>query len=264
VIGHKLAKNLKVEIGKKLVYTTTDAYGEIVSEIARVTGIFQTGVDEVDGAMVLLPLNSVRAILHYGAHDATLIAVIIQDQRYAEEMRGRIWAEVGNPQREVLVWKETQADLAGIIAMDRGSNYISQFLIGLLIAAGILNTLLMSVLERTREFGVMMAVGTSPASLFRLIIVESFWLALFGLLVGIIITTPWYLYMYYNGIDFSGALGGEASAGGVLVDPVLKIRLFKESIVAILVGVFGLTLISGIYPAWRAGRIPPVESLKAM
>jgi ABC-type lipoprotein release transport system permease subunit len=264
VIGDKMAKNLKIGLGNKLVYTTTDANGEIVSEIARVSGIFQTGVDEVDGAMVLLPINRVRKTLHYNEHEATLIAVIIDDQRYTEKMREKISAVVGTPQREVLGWKDTQADLAGIIAMDRSSNYISQFLIGLLIAAGILNTLLMSVLERTREFGVMMAVGTSPSTLFRLVLVESFWLAVFGLIIGIIITTPWYLYMYYSGIDFTGFMGGETSAGGVLVDPILKLRLFKESSIAILAGVFSLTLISGIYPAWRAGRVPPVESLKAM
>lgn len=264
VIGDKMAKNLKVGLGKKMVYTTTDANGEIVSEIARVSGIFQTGVDEVDGAMVLLPINSVRKTLHYDADEATLVAVIIEDQRYTERFREQMNKEVGNPQREVLGWKDTQADLAGIIAMDRSSNYISQFLIGLLIAAGILNTLLMSVLERTREFGVMMAIGTSPSTLFGLVLAESFWLALFGLILGIMMTTPWYLFMYSSGIDFTGFMGGETSAGGILVDPVLKIRLFKESIMAILVGVFSLTLISGIYPAWRAGRIPPVESLKAM
>ncbi len=264
VIGDKMAEKLKLRLGKKLVYTTTDAYGEIVSQIARVTGIFQTGVDELDGSMVLLPINSVRKTLNYEVQDATLVAILINDQRYTESMRHRISAVVGNSQQEVLGWKQTQTDLAGIITLDRSSNYISQFLIGLLIAAGILNTLLMSVLERTREFGVMMAVGTSPGTLFKLIIVESFWLALIGLAIGIIITTPWYLYMYYRGIDFSGAMGGDYSAGGVLVDPVLKIRLYKESIIAILTGVFSLTLLSGIYPAWRAGRIPPVESLKAM
>ncbi len=264
VVGSKMAEKLNLRIGKKLVYTTTDASGEIVSEIARVTGIFKTGVSEVDGALVLLPINSVRAILHYDDKDATLVAVTVNDQRYAERIRDKIAAAVGNPQREVLTWKQTQTELAGIITMDKSGNYISQVLIGLLIAAGILNTLLMSVLERTREFGVMMAVGMSPATLFKLVLVESFWLALIGLAVGIIITAPWYAYLHYVGLDFSGAIGKDYSAGGVLVDPIFRIRLYKESIIAILVGVFSLTLLSGIYPAWRAGRTPPVESLKAI
>ncbi len=122
----------------------------------------------------------------------------------------------------------------------------------------------MSVLERTREFGVMMAVGMSPARLFKLVMIESFWLALIGLVIGIIITIPWYMYMYQVGLDFSGAIGDDYNAAGVLIDPVIKIRLYKESIMGILSGVFSLTLLSGVYPAWRAGRIPPVESLKAM
>jgi ABC-type lipoprotein release transport system permease subunit len=264
VVGSKMAKKLNLRIGKKLVYTTTDVSGEIVSEIARVTGIFTTGIGEVDGALVLLPINSVRAILHYDDEDATLVAVTVNDQRYAESIRDKIAAEVGNPLREVLTWKQTQTELAGIITMDKSGNYITQVLIGLLIAAGILNTLLMSVLERTREFGVMMAVGMSPATLFKLVLVESFWLALIGLAVGIIITAPWYAYLHYVGLDFSGAIGNDYSAGGVLVDPIFRIRLYKESIIAILAGVFSLTLLSGIYPAWRAGRTPPVESLKAI
>ena len=264
VVGSKMAKKLNLRIGKKLVYTTTDVSGEIVSEIARVTGIFKTGVNEVDGGMVLLPINSVRATLHYDAQDATLLAMIINDQRYAERMRDKISLAEGDPQIEVLSWQQTQAALAGLITMDRSGNYISQFLIGLLIAAGILNTLLMSVLERTREFGVMMAVGMSPRTLFMLVVVESLWLAIIGIVIGIIITAPWYAYLYYVGLDFSGAIGEDYSAGGILVDPLIRIRLYKESIIAILTGVFSLTLLAGLYPAWRAGRIPPVESLKAM
>jgi len=264
VVGSKMAEKLNLRVGKKLVYTTTDVYGEIVSEIARVTGIFRTGVNEVDGGMVLLPIDSVRATLHYQAEDATLLAVIISDQRYAERMRDTISLVEKDPQIEVLSWQQTQPDLAGIITIDRSGNYISQFLIGLLIAAGILNTLLMSVLERTREFGVMMAVGMSPKTLFMLVVVESFWLAIIGIVIGIIITAPWYAYLYHVGLDFSGAIGEDYSAGGILVDPLIRIRLYKESIIAILTGVFSLTLLAGLYPAWRAGRIPPVESLKAM
>jgi len=264
VVGSKIAEKLNLRIGKKLVYTTTDVNGEIVSEIARVTGIFKTGVNEVDGGMVLLPINRVRTTLHYDAQDATLLAVIINDQRYAERMRDTISLAEGDPQIEVLSWQQTQTEMAGIITMDRSGNYISQFLIGLLIAAGILNTLLMSVLERTREFGVMMAVGMSPRTLFMLVVVESLWLAIIGIIIGIIITAPWYAYLYYVGLDFSGAIGEDYSAGGILVDPLIRIRLYKESIIAILSGVFSLTLLAGLYPAWRAGRIPPVESLKAM
>jgi ABC-type antimicrobial peptide transport system permease subunit len=124
--------------------------------------------------------------------------------------------------------------------------------------------MLMSVLERIREFGVMMALGMSPRHLFGLVMLESFWLAVTGLIIGIIITIPWYLYMFETGLDLTSAYGDDFSFGGVLLDTVFKIRLFKESVVGILIGLFSLALIAGAYPAWRASRIPPVEGLKAL
>ncbi|MCK4726518.1 MAG: ABC transporter permease [Anaerolineales bacterium] len=265
VVGRKLADKLNLRLGKKLVYTTTDASGEIVSEIARVSGIFATGVSEIDTGMVLLPIDRVRKVLAYGPDEATLLAVMLHDQRKAEPLRERLESRLAGPGREVLSWRQTQADLAGMITLDGSSNYISQFLVALLIAAGVLNTLLMSVLERSREFGVMMAIGMSSQQLFRLVMVESGWLALIGLAFGVLLTAPLYWYLDVYGLDFSSMLGGEGyTTSGVLIDPIIRIRLHTESIAAILSILFGLALLSGIYPAWRAGRIPPIESLRTI
>lgn len=262
VVGAKLARKLNLRIGKKVVYTTTDANGEIVSAIERVTGIFKTGVGEVDGAMVLLPIRRVQKVLDYSDDQATLIAVNIKDQRRVTETKNFFSTISDFSEAEIMTWQQSQPDLAGMIAIDKSTNYISQILIGLLVAAGILNTMLMSVLERKHEFGVMMAVGMSPKALFILVMVESFWLAVLGLIIGIIISAPWYYYMSTTGIDFSAVIGDDMDFGGVLIDPVMKIRLFKESIYAILFGLFFLALTSGAYPAWRAGRALPVDSLK--
>jgi len=262
VVGVKLAKKLHLRIGKKVVYTTTDAHGEIVSAIERVTGIFKTGVSEVDSAMVLLPISRVQEVLEYRVDEATLVALILDDQRRTSDTRDMLAKLPVYANAEVLSWQESQPDLAGMIAMDKSTNYSSQFLIALLVAVGILNTMLMSVLERKHEFGVMMAVGMRPYNLFRLVMIESFWLAVVGLIVGIIISTPWYIYMSEVGIDLSAAYGDDMDFGGVLIDPIMKIRLFKESVISILFGLFALALASGAYPAWRAGRVPPVDSLK--
>ena len=264
VMGVDLARKLKLNLGKKVVYTTTDINGDIVSAVARVSGIFKTGVAEVDGAMALLPMQSIQKVLGYTSDEVSLIAVSLVDQRISHDLRGRMQGQPEFEHVEVLNWQQTQPDLAGMIAVDKSANRISQLMISLLIAAGILNTMLMSVLERIREFGVMMALGMSPRSLFSLVILESFWLAVIGLIIGIIVTIPWYLYMAETGIDLTSAYGDDFSFGGVLLDTVFKIRLFKESIIGILIGLFGLALLSGVYPAWRAGRIPPVESLKAL
>ena len=264
VMGVDLARKLQVSLGKKVVYTTTDANGDIVSAIARVSGLFRTGVSEVDGGLALLPLQSVQTVLGYERDEVGFIAVNLHDQRASHVLRDSLQAQAPFQDVEVLNWQQTQPDLAGMIAVDKSANRISQLLIALLISAGILNTMLMSVLERIREFGVMMALGMSPRHLFGLVMLESFWLAVIGLIIGVLITIPWYWYMSETGLDLTSAYGDDFSFGGVLLDTVFKIRLFKESIVGILIGLFSLALIAGTYPAWRAGRIPPVESLKAL
>jgi ABC-type lipoprotein release transport system permease subunit len=264
VMGVDLARKLQLSLGKKVVYTTTDVNGDIVSAIARVSGLFRTGVSEVDGGLALLPLQSVQTVLGYESDEVSFIAVNLHDQRASHVLRDSLQQQAAFQDMEVLNWQQTQPDLAGMIAVDKSANKISQLLIALLISAGIINTMLMSVLERIREFGVMMALGMSPRHLFGLVMLESFWLAVTGLIIGIIITIPWYLYMFETGLDLTSAYGDDFSFGGVLLDTVFKIRLFKESVVGILIGLFSLALIAGAYPAWRASRIPPVEGLKAL
>ena len=264
VMGVDLARKLQLSLGKKVVYTTTDVNGDIVSAIARVSGLFRTGVSEVDGGLALLPLQSVQTVLGYESDEVSFIAVNLHYQRASHVLRDSLQQQAAFQDMEVLNWQQTQPDLAGMIAVDKSANKISQLLIALLISAGIINTMLMSVLERIREFGVMMALGMSPRHLFGLVMLESFWLAVTGLIIGIIITIPWYLYMFETGLDLTSAYGDDFSFGGVLLDTVFKIRLFKESVVGILIGLFSLALIAGAYPAWRASRIPPVEGLKAL
>jgi len=264
VIGRRMAERLNLRIGKKIVITVTDKDGEMVGELGRVTGIFRTGDDATDSSLVLLPIAGIRKTLRYEPGAATLIAISIEDQRRTDQVRRELELAIGQPGIEVLSWRQTQADLAGLIAIDRASNYLMQFLVGLLIAAGILNTLLMSVLERTREFGMMMAIGMSPGQVMRLVLAESLWIGVLGIVSGIVLTAPWYIYMARVGIDLGQLVGDDYSAGGVLVDPVLKFRLFRESALAIVVAIFTLTMASGLYPAWRAGRITPVESLKVL
>ncbi|MEN8142743.1 MAG: FtsX-like permease family protein [Thermodesulfobacteriota bacterium] len=262
LIGSKMAEKLRLALGKKLIYTLTDRTGDMVSGISRVSGIFRTGEDTVDSSIILLPIDRLRKVLDYDEEEASLVSIFIVDQRRADSLRDRLELLIPRQDREILTWRQTQAELAGLIAIDRAGNYLMQFLVGLLIAAGILNTLMMSVLERKREFGMMMAVGMSPSQVITMVLAESCLIGIVGLLMGVLITSPWYYYMVNVGIDFSSQIGDDYSTSGVLVDPVLKFRLFKESALAIAAGVFGLTMVAGIFPAFKAGRIAPVDSIR--
>ncbi len=262
VIGQKMAEKLKLKIGKKMIWTTTDATGEIVSQIAYVGGVFSTGVDEVDSAFVLLPLERVRKTLGYAEGEATMVSLFVADQRKTDRLAALV-REVA-PDAETLTWRKTQADIAGFVAIDSASNYLFQLLVGLLIAAGILNTILMNVLERTHEFGVMLAIGTPPRRLFAMVLTESLILGAVGVIMGIGLCVPTYWYMVDIGIDFTAMMPEDYDLGGVLIDPVMKSRFYIESALAIVASVFALTALAGIYPAIRAAGLPPVESIKAL
>lgn len=263
VIGVEMAKKLNLRLGKKLIVTVTDKNGELTSELLRVSGMFKTGDQTADSSIVLAPLGRMQQTLKYGENGASFVAIYVDDLRTVNSVQKKLVGSLaGSTDIEVLTWEKTQPDLSGLIAVDRLFNYLMQLLVGLVIAAGIMNTMQMSVLERSREFGIMMAVGMTPSQIVRLVLVESFWLGCLGIIMGIILTTPWFLYMSETGIDLSRHVGEDYSAGGVLVDPVMKLRLFKESAVIILFTVFFLTIAASVYPAIRAGRVMPVDTLK--
>ncbi|UCC48853.1 MAG: ABC transporter permease, partial [Gemmatimonadota bacterium] len=175
MLGERLAANLGVGLGDKIVYTMTDRMGGIVSGLARVSGIVRTGAPSVDGGLSLLPIDAVREVLGYAIDEATHVAVFVDDQRRADQVASRLSAKVG-PGVAALPWQDIQRELAAFIALKVGGARFMELLIAVLVAAGIFNTLFISVMERLREFGIMMAIGWSPGRLFRLVILESAWL----------------------------------------------------------------------------------------
>lgn len=261
MVGARLAEKLNLKMGKKLVYTAADVNGNIVSDLARVTGIFQTGSDAVDGGVILLPINRLRRMLGYAENEATLVAVFLNDERRAPGIRAAI-ADHSFPGTETWTWSQTQTELAGMITIDRISHLFFQFFIGLLVAAGILDTILMSVLERKHEFGVMLAVGSSPNFLFRLVLMESFFIGLLGLMLGVVINLPFYIYLNRWGYDLSSLLPAGYDLNRVPLDPVMKVIYYPADVAGIAAAIFGLTLLAGLYPAWKASRMPPVESIR--
>lgn len=264
VIGYKMAENLNLKIGKKIVYTMTDKDGEMVSQVARISGTFRTGLPEADASIVLLPFNRVKELLNYSDDEASMISIFISDQRKSKEIAEHLNNILKSPSKTALTWQDTQSDLASIIAIDSSMNKFLQILIAIVIAAGLFNAVLMSVMERKKEFGIMLAIGFSPKSLFGLIIIETMILALGGFIFGLIITSPWYSYMVTTGIDFSTLVADDYRAGGVLIDPVLKFRLYKESAIIISAGLFIISLLAAVYPAYRAVKVEPVEAIKSI
>ncbi len=261
IVGERLAHNLDVKLGRKIVYTMTDKEGEIVTGLARVTGILKTGAPSVDRGMCLLPIGTIRDALGYGEDEATHVAVFVDDQRKSAKVASRLRSIVGAG-TATLTWREIQADLAGFITMKVAGSVFFEIIIMILVAAGIFNTLFVSVMERMREFGIMLAIGFSPGRLFSLVMWESLWLAISGLVLAVILSAWPYHYLSTKGLDLSHMMQEGVEVAGVGMNPIMYVRIFPENAVIIAALVVMATLFSGLYPAWRAGRVAPVESIK--
>jgi ABC-type lipoprotein release transport system permease subunit len=261
VLGRGLADNLEAKLGSKVVYMVTNKQGEIVSALARVVGIVETGAPSLDASLCLLPIDVVREHLGYAAGEATLVAVFVADHRDAEAVASALASRVP-PDAVALDWAQAQPDLAGFIAMKESGAKVFELIIMVLLAAGIFNTLFVSVMERLREFGIMAAVGFMPRQLFGLVMWESTWLALMGLLGSVLVIAGPYYHLSTKGIDYSKLVGAGAEVAGVAMDPILYVRIYPSSALAIALVVLVATLVSGLYPAWRAGRANPADAIR--
>ncbi|MFT5686583.1 MAG: ABC-type lipoprotein release transport system permease subunit [Myxococcota bacterium] len=262
ILGQRLASNLGAELGDKIIFTMTDRTGEIVTDMERVTGLISTGAPSLDAGLVLLPIDTVRRVVGYDPTESTQVAVFLGDGRRslaaAERLRGELGADVA-----VLTWDEIQPEIKAFVAMKVGGGRVMEIIIGLLVAAGIFNTMFMSVMERSREFGIMIAIGYTPGQLFALVMAESGLMASLGLLTGVLVTAGPYYYLSTNGLDMSAAYAetGNIDIGGVSFDTILHVGIFPENAIAIGVAIVAATLLAGIYPAWKAGRVSPVEAI---
>jgi ABC-type lipoprotein release transport system permease subunit len=266
ILGKILAENLELEIGKKVVYTVTDKTGEIANGLARVSGILETGALEVDAGTALLPIDALREVLGYEPNEATQLAIFVDDHRVSAKLAAGLGAKLEAQLGEdavVLPWFTAQPDLAGFVEMKVTGSLIFQMIVTILIAAGIFNTLFVSVMERMRELGILAAIGFSSRQLFGLVVWESLWLGLCGILAGVLLTAWPYHYFSTVGFDTSVMMGeGTAQVSGVSMSPILYVELYPIHALYIGLAIVFATLAAGLYPAYKAGRVSPVEAIR--
>jgi len=265
LIGADMAKQLNLKPGKKFVLTTTDKHGQVVTILLKTAGIFSTGMSEVDKNLVIVSIGYMRDQLGYDAEDASQISIFINKRWNAKSMAEKLDPVARPYGGTALPWQILLPDLDGFMSMDMTSSFIFQGFIFLVIAAGILNTILMGVTERMREFGIMMSMGMSPGRIVLMILAETFWLAVVGIIAGLMILAPVYWYCHVYGIDLAIFMAGtDSTVGGVIFEPFIKAELVGNHIRNILAAVFVLIMATGLYPAILAARANPVETIKTL
>jgi len=264
-VGAGLLEGLDLRLGSRFVLTAQDADGEIAGQLVRVVGVYRTGVPEVDEAVIHIPLATAGSWLRSG-DDVTTIAVLL-DQSSRVRPVSRILERELSAEREagnltVLGWREAMPVLDAAVRIDDLGNYVWQGIMFGIIALGIVNTVLMSVMYRKREFGLLQALGFTPRQTGGLIVTEGVILTFVSGLIGIALGLFLTWYFFRDGLDFSFAWDEEWSFSGIAMDPVF-VPLFRVTrVIQSLVFLFLIGTFASLYPAYRATRIDVAEAMK--
>ncbi len=259
MIGQGLARKLRVKTGDEMVFVTQAADGSIGNDLLIITGIFATGDSRNDNNLVLAPLQWVQKIMVLPGriHEVAMtLADPMLAARAADRLNPRLPDNV-----EILDWGDLLPEMREVIAAYDVSRMIIVTILYMATGLGILNTFFMSVMERTREFGILMAQGMRPWTIRGLVLLETCILGCIALAIGLTCGAVMTLYMQQIGIDLAGYITPVTYAGGTIL-PRLH-AVFEAGNFYVPAGMLLLvSLIAGFLPANRAARLDPVQAVR--
>lgn len=263
-VGAGLASSLDLRLGSRFVVQAQDTDREIAGQLLRVAGIFRSGVPEIDQSTIHIPLATAGEWLG-SRDDVTSVGFVLVDStvvgKVARHLERTLQGAVEGGEARVMAWKEANPALASAVAVDDFANYVTYGLLFIVIAFGIMNTVLMSVLHRHREFGVLQALGLTPGETGSIVLFEGLTLTAISGVVGVGVGLLLTWYFFSDGLDLSG-MYEDMTFSGVVIDPVIlpELRLSRcLQAVAFISTIGGL---ASIYPALRAARIEVTEVMK--
>jgi ABC-type lipoprotein release transport system permease subunit len=259
-IGAELAKTLELQVGDRAVLTLSPrAASRPASAAFIVRGIFKTGVSELNQSYVEVPLSELQRLLKLGPA-VTQVALHLHELEQTAAVTADLKAQV-HRDLEVLSWEEALKELYDAIVLDDAGLYLMMAIIFIIVAIGIFNTVLMSVVERTREFGVMLALGTAPGQLFRIVMTEALILAFVAAAVGLAVGLGLHSWIAATGIDI-GSMAGDYEIGGITLEGRIYSKLSLYVVAKWTLVVMGMTIAAALYPALRGTRLQPVEAIR--
>jgi len=272
VIGDELARKLELKIGSKAVLMTqtltqagvkTGAGDEMNSTLLRVSGIFRTGLQAIDANMIYLPLSSAQALLGVTDDRVTQVALLLAQEGDSPLVARALRKQLEGSPVEVLTWRESLPMLAQILGLDHAFNYIMNGVILAMVGLGILNTILMRVLERRYEFGVSKALGLRPRQLAIMVVGESLALTAISLALGLALGLSVQHYFATAGLDLRWVFK-TGLPPALVFDPILYSRLSVQRIVWSVSIVFAMATIISFYPAFKAAQTDLPDALKVL
>ncbi len=259
ILGAQLAKNLKVNIGEELTLMGSGLDGSFAAGIAVVAGIFSSGIADIDRTVAQISLTDFNTLftMEKAGHNIMVNAPNIADTPLLTSRINPFLSSHKNI--EILTWEQRHPEIKQAIQSDMVSSWVMFAVLALLVSFSVLNTQLMSVLERTREFGIMLAIGFKPSRLARLIALETTLMALIGFAIGLLLGGALAFYLSIAGFSYPGMEESAATFN-------LPSKIYPSlSPAALMLGpgiIFMGCMLAAIYPSLRVFFLQPVSAMR--
>lgn len=256
ILGKGLAATLKADVGSELVIVSQGADGSIANDLYDVIGILESGNPLSDQTALYLRLDDAQElmVLYGQVHE---IAVVIDDLDDVEEVVAGLTNTITRPELTVEPWQVFARSFYDAMQADREGMWIMLFIIVLIVSVGVLNTVLMTVLERTREYGVLRAIGVRPLQIIRMVVYEVTVMASGSILVGFILSLGINYWLSVQGISF-----GTFTYGGVEFSEMYS-EINGRSYIIPAITVFLSAVLISLFPAVKAARTMPAKAMRS-
>jgi len=257
VIGEALMKKFDTRPGRKLVLMSQDTHGEIASRAFRIVGIFRAEMEATEKQFVFVLRKESQKMLGLG-DGICEISILLPGKPDNTEVYDRLMTALPSAEFEVNTWRELLPFQTAYLKILDGFMWIWYLVVFVAMGFGIVNTTLMAVFERMREFGLLKALGMKPWWILREVLTESFLLLILGMIIGNLLAFICIFALAPSGIDLSALAAGAEYAGMTRV--IYPAIALKDILMSNLVVLF-LGILVSAYPAVKAARFTPVEAL---
>jgi putative ABC transport system permease protein len=261
VLAFALADNLGVGIGDEVAILVQAADGSLGAEKYTVVGICDPGISTMNNTLLMMNLSAAQELLSYGKA-VNEIVVMVDNPNHVNKTDKEIESKLNPDEYEVLTWGEAAPELEQLIAWDWASFVLTVMVFAIVAALGVMNTVLMSVFERVREFGILMAMGMRPGQLARLVVLENVLMTLIAIVIGFALglVNAWVNTWY--GLDLNAFNMGESLADWGMANTVMFAEINLKGFLISFAVIFGISTLASIYPAWKTARMRPVDAIK--
>jgi ABC-type lipoprotein release transport system permease subunit len=257
ILGATTANNLQVKLGDEVIMIGYDRYGAMIAESFTLVGIITSGEMGLDSGMAITSLSTLQEMVDMQGLVTTF--VINVDEAQLPGLTASLAQALAGEPLEIMPWHTMFPVMKEWVTLHNGFLYLFLGIVLFIVLAGELNTLLLSMLDRTREFGILMAIGTTRHQIAFLMVVEAVAIGIIGILLGTLLGYLIILLTGMIGIDLSILLG---STSRFYVDPLIYPQLKLEHLGVTASAILAASILSGIYPAWRASLLRPVEAIR--